>query len=72
MHLKVLFTKVVYVYRCCGACGLIVATSKWQKIVMRGSKKELEDWHKNGSEDRAKMPSEVRGENDEYEKRISG
>ena len=51
---------------------LIVATSKWQKIVMRGSKKELEDWHKNGSEDRAKMPSEVRGENDEYEKRISG
>jgi len=38
---------------------------------MRGSKKELEDWHENGSEGRAKMPSEVRSEIDEYEKRIS-
>ena len=35
-----------------GACSLIVATSKWQKIVMRTSKKELEDWRENGSEDR--------------------
>ena len=39
-------------YRTSGTCGLIVATSKWQIIVMRASEKELEDWHENGSKGR--------------------
>ena len=48
MHLNVLCR-----FQCCsGTCGLIVSTSKWQKIMMRVSKKELEDWRENGSEGR--------------------
>ena len=43
----------VYRSQCCsGASDLIVATSKWQKFVMRVRKKELGAWHKNGREDK--------------------
>ena len=34
------------------ALGLIVAMSKWQKIVMRANTKELEDWCENRNKDR--------------------
>ena len=50
------------------ALGLIVAMSKWQKIVMRANTKELEDWRKNRNKDREPemqpLPREVRGEID--------
>ena len=48
MQLNVQFTKSsvhLRCFQCCSStCGLIVATSKWQEIVTRASKKELEDW----------------------------
>ena len=45
-------TQVYRSQHCSGASGLIVATSKLQKIVIRGRKKELGDWDENGNKGR--------------------
>ena len=48
-----MYTYICVLFQCfSGTSGLIVATLKWQKIVMRVRKKELGDWCKNRSKDR--------------------